>query len=219
MVHVWEKATWKVGFKYPEANIVIGTRFSPDGKLLATSTHSNAQLISLRPEIKANASDPELWAALLGDDAEAAYRAVWTLSEQPSRALAFLKAKITGPIRLDMAQVKHWIEMLDSEQFTEREAGTKNLAEKSRLVVAQLKAALAKPTSAEMRTRLERLLNAIPNSPTAAERAQIRAAEILERIGNVPAKQLLQAWAEGVPKAVLTREALASLHRMKAKDQ
>jgi hypothetical protein len=198
---------------------VIGTRFSPDGKLLATSTHSNAQLVSLRPEWKARASDSELWADLLGDDAEAAYRAIWMLSEQPSRALALLESKISGPIHLDRTQVKRWIEMLDSDQFTQRQAGTKNLAEKGRLVVPQLKAARAQPTSVEMRTRLDRLLSAIPDSPTAAERAQIRAAEILERIGDARARQLLQAWAEGTPGAILTREALTSLHRLKAKGQ
>ena len=197
----------------------MGTRFSPDGKLLATSTHSNAQLVSLRPELKASAGDAELWADLRGDDAAAAYRAIWTLSEQPSRALALLEAKIRGPIRLDMAEVKRWIEMLDSDQFTQRETGTKNLAEKGRLVAPQLKAARAQPTSVELRMRLDRLLSDIPDSPTALERAHIRAAEILERIGDARARQILQSWAEGAPGAILTREALASLHRLKAKGQ
>ena len=44
---------------------------------------------------------------------------------------------------------------------------------------------------------------------------QIRAVEVLERVGKREARQLLQTLAEGDREASLTRDATAALHRLR----
>jgi len=45
----------------------------------------------------------------------------------------------------------------------------------------------------------------------------LRALEVLERIGNTPAKQLLAQLADGAPEATFTREARNSCKRLERK--
>jgi hypothetical protein len=68
--------------------------------------------------------------------------------------------------------------------------------------------------SLETRQRLERLLRSL-DELTPDQRRGIRAVEITENLGTPAARKLLQTLAAGAPAARLTREAQASLERLK----
>jgi HEAT repeat protein len=77
--------------------------------------------------------------------------------------------------------------------------------------------ALSRRPSAEARRQLRRLLDKIDKHPLLPEDWQaLRAVEALEHIGSPAAVRLLTTLAKGVPDARLTREAKASLARLKA---
>src|SRR5262249_34031554 len=72
------------------------------------------------------------------------------------------------------------------------------------------------PASSEAKRRIEVLLAALDGPPADADVVrQIRAVELLERIGTSEARQLLVALAQGDAAARLTREAAGALRRMR----
>jgi hypothetical protein len=77
-----------------------------------------------------------------------------------------------------------------------------------------LREALKKGPSAELKRRVEALLERLDDVESAPERLQaFRAVEVLERIGSPAARKVLEELAKGAPHARLTREARASLQR------
>ena len=64
----------------------------------------------------------------------------------------------------------------------------------------------------EVAHRVEDLLKLLQDGIVSPDRLrQLRAVEVLERIGNPDAKKLLQSLTRGVPEAALTRESAAAL--------
>jgi hypothetical protein len=92
----------------------------------------------------------------------------------------------------------------------------RELCDLGRLVEPDLRAALAKAKSEEVRTRLERLLVQVPRMRTGDEWVQARAVLALELAGTGAAKKVLAEWAAGAPGARLTMDAKAALARLAA---
>jgi hypothetical protein len=67
--------------------------------------------------------------------------------------------------------------------------------------------------SLERRRRLDALLQRLV-VPSGDRLGELRAVEVLERIGTREAEHLLKKLAKGAPEARLTREAKASLQRL-----
>ncbi|TMQ32242.1 MAG: hypothetical protein E6K70_19610 [Planctomycetota bacterium] len=107
------------------------------------------------------------------------------------------------------------IQDLDSGRFADRENASRALEALGELAAPELEAALRNPVSAEVRRRIESILDkaraaAIPPNVLRA----VRAVEVLDRIGTKEARAILASLAQGVPNARLTREAKASLARI-----
>ena len=78
-----------------------------------------------------------------------------------------------------------------------------------------LRAILVGQPSAELRRRVEELLRKLDGPMLASRRLRdLRAVELLERIGTAEARQVLERTAKGTVEARLTREAKASLERL-----
>jgi hypothetical protein len=89
----------------------------------------------------------------------------------------------------------------------------------SEAIETQLKRVLAARPSAEVRRRIKVLLDRNVNHrlyPTPARLRHERAIEVLEQIGDGPARQLLTLLAQGAPAASLTLDARGALERLAA---
>lgn len=159
----------------------------------------------------------QLWAVLGETDPAVARRAADGLVARPAETVRLLSEQLRPVPAPDPGQVAAWAAALDSDSFREREAATRGLAGLGETVEPDLKSALSHSVSSEARTRLERLLARLRRDrlhPSADRRRQARAIEVLERIGDPAARDLLAALAGGAPAARPTVDAAAALDRL-----
>jgi RNA polymerase sigma factor (sigma-70 family) len=157
-----------------------------------------------------------LWAALLSPDPGRAYEAIAALVAVPNQAVPFLQERllVPPPPPPDPQQLTQWIADLDSDQFAVRQNATVALEKIGPAAEPALRKALAGNLTLDMRRRLERLLERAAVIPPEDLR-QLRAIQVLEYAGTPEAKRLLERLAKGPEDARLTREAQASLGRLR----
>lgn len=159
----------------------------------------------------------ELWGELSSAEAGLAYRAMAALATTSAEAVALVREKLPpvkdGP---DDATIDRLVADLDSPTFATREKAMAALDRFGDVIVPGLRARLADAKSQEVRQRLVRLLGKLdPATPTGDRLRELRALELLERLGTPDAQKVLQEWASGTPQARRTREAAEALKRMK----
>jgi hypothetical protein len=106
---------------------------------------------------------------------------------------------------------------LDSDAFTARDQAAKELQKMAESALPALRKALTGQPALEVRRRVQELLEPLDRLLSPQQLYVLRAVEVLERIGSPEARRLMEALAEGIPEAHLTREAKASLHRLAGK--
>ena len=213
-VKVWEVATGRLvrrfdGHDLPVAQVAV----SPDGR----STFSGGrdgfvnQWDLTPPTSNRPATPEELWAAVLTPDPAAGVPAAWRLIGD-EKLRAFALQKLPPVSKPDAAKVATRIGELDAPAFADRRAATRELQGFSRTVEVELRDALQKTPSAEVRQRLEGLIARFDKKYSPEEFGAMRLVHACEwhRL-----KEPLTAWAAGAPAAVLTREAKAALSRLK----
>src|SRR5262249_22206725 len=148
-------------------------------------------------------------------DAARAYQAVLELAASAQATVPALKARLKPAAPVDPARLARLVADLNHDKFKERERATKELEALGELAAPALRKALATGPSAETKQRATQLLLRFEIPVTAAELLRsVRAIEVLERIGNPEARQLLQSLAKGADEARLTWEAKAALKRL-----
>lgn len=120
-----------------------------------------------------------------------------------------LKVKFTPP---DEERVAQLIADLDADAFGKREQAEKALAQMGPPALPALRAALDKARSAEMRMRLQRLIDGSKDLPELLQ-AQ-RGLEVLVALRTPEAKQLVEQIAKGEEKEWLTQAAKKALARL-----
>jgi WD40 repeat protein len=209
--------------KWP-GSVCLG--FSPDSKMLATGQAEGTVVVwrepvpkrpSIQANVKADAAQLQKWWNDLADkDARRAYAAINAFCDASTETTQFLRgclkpaAEASGPIR-------QLIDDLDAPQFTRRAAATKELTAMREQAEPALRQILQGNPSPEQRRRIEIILEGMPDSPETIR--HVRAAEVLERIGNADALALLERLATGLPASRLTREARASLNRLTHREE
>jgi WD40 repeat protein len=223
LVYLWEVATGKQRLRPEGVQDWTGTlAFSRDGRYLITGGSDTAALVwDLRAVAGATPRLAEgelkaLWADLAGDDAAKAYRAVLCLAAAPEQAVPFLNEALAPVPRADEGRIARLVADLDADDFTTRTRASAELAKLGEAAVAPLRKALAGKPSAELRRRCEQLLAPWDNLlPSGEPLRALRAVEALEQAGTKEARALLQRLAGGAEGAGLTREARASLARLR----
>jgi hypothetical protein len=193
--------------------------FSQDGRRIASAGGQDCtaliwQVFGPGPADQTEAALAAQWDDLAGN-ATTAHRAIGALIGAKG-AVPFLAQRLSPAAAVAAERLTQLIADLDSPRFATRAEAEKELARLADLAATALQQALANNPTLEARQRIERLLQGIDEPITNAEMLrQLRAVEALEYIGTADARQLLQRLAEGAPDARLTRDAKASLERLR----
>jgi len=196
--------------------------FSADGRRLAAGSADTTAWVwdvaGLVPALErdAKADLAACWERLSGSDGAEAAGPTWALVAVGDEAVAFL-AKRLEPAVVDAAMIADLVRRLDADEFEAREAAEAALADLGPDAVLALREALARSPSAEVRGRAARLLEVVGGLKltSGASLRQARAVGVLERIGTPAAREALRRLAGGAPGARLTRDAKASLARLR----
>ncbi len=224
VIQLWDLATGKELLRRQVHDAPVDSlAFSPDGKRLATGHPDSAILVwdvsaayerRVRPP-PAKARELEAWWQDLAGDAPQAHRAIWSLAGVPAQAVPLLRDRLRPAVALPADELRRLVQDLDSPRFERREEASRRLAELGEDAEPTLRKALADKPSAEARKRLERIL-ALPRSvPLPEALRSLRALQILEAIGDEPARRVLGRLAGGAADSRLTREARAAGDRLR----
>jgi hypothetical protein len=222
-IQLWDLATGKELLRRPGHDApVYCMAFSPDGKRLTTG-HADSQILvwdvaaayKRRPRPgPAEARELETWWKDLAGDAPRAHLAIWGLVDVPTQAVPLLRDRLRPAVALPADELHGLVQDLDSPQFSRREAASRRLVEMGEEAEPTLRQALADKPSAEARRRLERILSGPRLIPPPELLRSLRALQVLEAIGDEPARHVLGRLAEGATDSRLTREAQAALDRL-----
>jgi WD40 repeat protein len=198
--------------------------FAPDGKTLISAGYDTTILfwdvaaVAQRPPPQITSLSPQeweaQWAQLAGADAAQAYQAMQRLIAAGRLTLDSVTQPLHPAAAVESQRLDLLLKDLDGNQFAVREKATRELEQLADTVEPELRRALAEAgASLEVRRRLERILAKvkIPSGPRLQE---LRAVEVLERIGTPEALEALKRLAGGAPGVRLTEEAKASLERL-----
>jgi sugar lactone lactonase YvrE len=159
-----------------------------------------------------------LWTDLAGSDAKKAYQAILKLAQSEKEALPYLKdhmlaVKEEKEKPVDAQLIAKLIADLDNDDSDVRDKATDDLKQMGKAAEPAIREALKGRTSAEVRIRLELLLDKVPG--VQGEPLRIgRATEALEFSGSPAAKELLTTLAKEAVKPEMKAEAKAALERL-----
>jgi RNA polymerase sigma factor (sigma-70 family) len=217
-VRLWELATGRLrATMVGHLGEVRSLAFSRDGRVLASGGGDTTILTwdlagppsrPTRPKLAA------LWADLADGDAVKAYQAVREFSAARKEGISFLRGRLKPVPPADRERFARLLADLDSDTFAVREKAAAELAEQGAAVEALVRQALEDKPSQEVRRRLEQLLGDL-GAPSPNRLRVLRAVEALEHAGGAQERQLLEELGGGAPGAWLTREAKASLERLR----
>ena len=222
---VWDTATGqKVACFQAQTGPVTCAAFAADGKTIVAGNGDHTLLawdlgkIAATPDLPRNMDVAELkkaWEELAGDDAPLAYRTVGRSIAAHTDSVPFLGERLRPMPPLK--PIEPLIADLNSDKFSVRQIATRELEDMGEAAESALRQALLQSGSLEFRRRIEILLRKLNQSPTGSQLRILRALTVLERTGSKAARDLLQTLAAGASEARQTREARASLERIKAK--
>jgi hypothetical protein len=185
------------------------------GHYFATHSHGHAvQIWDFRgrhagyPTTLTLAELERLWTQLLQHDAEASFQALRRLAAAPTSTIPFVRERV-APAK-PSPKLNDWLRDLDSPSFAEREAAARELMRLADIHQPELRDTRRTTTSADLRTRLDRILaSAEYGSPTMIRRERI--VELADWCDTPDAVALLKSWANGSANAGLTLAARTTL--------
>jgi RNA polymerase sigma factor (sigma-70 family) len=217
-LRVYELATGQeVLRREPPPDAFVGSlTFAADSRTLVTGlTDSTVVVWDLFPAPRGPDDLPTAWDELANVDGRRAHRALASLVGAGDRAVELLSEHLEPARRPESAGLAKLLAEPDSDRFEVRKKANNELAAMGELARPALERARANMPSAEVRRRIDDLLDVIGNPiPAAATLRRARAVAVLEHVGSPSARRLLGRLAEGAPESRLTQEAKASLRRL-----
>jgi RNA polymerase sigma factor (sigma-70 family) len=222
-VRLWDAATGREEKRLDGHHAaVLALAFSADGRTLVTGSVDTTVLIwdvtdlagrgKRAPTELTAAERAGLWDDLAGADAARAYTAVGKFTAGRG-TVAFLADRLRPAVPPDARRLAQMLEGLKSERFAERQKAAAEIEVLGDQAEPALRDLLKGQPTLEVRQRAEQLLVRIA-TPAGERLRALRAVEVLEHLGDAPARRLLAALAKGAPQARLTREAQQSLERL-----
>jgi RNA polymerase sigma factor (sigma-70 family) len=225
-VRLWEVATGHERHHFSGTQDgVFQVLFSPDGKLLASNSTDTGALIwdvegryAKRPSATPLTAEEgaALWTGLDDADAAAAFAAIRRLLARPGPAVELLRQRLRPAPAVEEKAVRGLLRDLDADDFAARKKAAAELEAVADRAAPVLRKVLAENPSAETKRQIEHVLElALPSAPQ--RRRELRAVEVLERLGTPEACELLAALAGGEKESFLTSEARAAVGRLKGR--
>jgi hypothetical protein len=223
-VFLWEVATGKLRQSLTGHEGQVATlAFAADGRTLVSGSQDTTILVwsitsspddDIPTPLKPN-DLKRLWTALGDEDVPRAYQAVWDLIGCSERAVPFLKDQLHPVPAADSSRIVRLLGQLDNPRFEVRQKATAELEKFGELATPELRQVLQGRPSPEVRRRAEHLLDLAEAQSLSPEGIRtLRAVEVLERIANPEARQVLQRLGAGAPGATVTQEARTALKRL-----
>ncbi len=219
VLQIWETATWtKRNAFQGHRDQVTALTFAPSGQLLSGSLDTTVLAWDLRPPRVAESVTLEsAWNALAAREAGESFQSEGRFLSAPADTVRYFADRVKPVDAPAPERVQRLLADLDSDDFAVREAASKALEGLDHQAIPYLEATLESTKSAEVRGRVQRILEQLWGAAIPPEQLrQVRAVAILEGIGDGASKDLLKRWADGPAGALLTREAAAALKRLKA---
>jgi WD40 repeat protein len=216
-VRLWETASAQERRRYDgHESWVQWIDFAPDGGRLAAANMDGTALVwqvfDPAPAQRSAEDLKALWADL-AKGGTTAHRAMAGLVAVRETA-GFISGSIRPAVKPTDDQVKKWIGDLGSTDFATRETAHEALLGVCELIEPALRVALKAAADAEVRRRLNDLLEKIPHVESRPDRLrELRAVEVLEHIGTEKARATLRTLAAGAPGALSTEAAKEALAR------
>jgi WD40 repeat protein len=198
--------------------------FSPDGRTFASGGNGEFAILIWdgtgllqNGRLRTTPLPPEdlaaLWMDLGSPDGARAHQAVWRMVAAQEQALSCLGGRLRPAPSASPKRIAGLIADLDNDDFAVRTRAGQELEKLREVAEPALRRAIAGQPSAEVRRRVQGLLDQL--APCSAERlVEVRALAVLEHLGTPEARQQLVDLADGAPEARLTQEARASLERL-----
>jgi hypothetical protein len=156
------------------------------------------------------------WTALAGANAAEAFWSTQRLAASGG-TVEYLRERLCSAPPADDERINRCVGELQSEVPGVRDKAAAELDTFGEAVLPACRRALAGRASPEARVRLQAILDKFANGlrlQPGNDLRNARAVELLEWIGDRPARELLEHLARGFPEARLTRDARASLDRL-----
>ncbi|HEV3259357.1 MAG TPA: sigma-70 family RNA polymerase sigma factor [Gemmataceae bacterium] len=219
VIQIWEVATWtkRNEFKGYQDRLITLT-FGPGGQLFSGNVDTTVLAWDTRPPRVADSVSLEsAWNDLATREAGASFKSEGRFLAAPADTVKLFAEKIRPVEALDPKRIQRLLADLDSEEFAVREAASKALLGLDQQAKPYLEETLKSAKSAEVRTRVRRILEQQQRAAIPSEQLrQIRGVMVLELIGDGKSKNLLKKWAGGPAGTMLTMEASAALKRLEA---
>jgi RNA polymerase sigma factor (sigma-70 family) len=197
--------------------------FAPDGRSLVSGSADGTALVwDLTGQEQAKKQPGPLtvaelaahW-ALLGDPKSAdAHRAVLALANAPKQGAPFLRTRLAESPPPDPKAVAKWLAELDHDEFDKRQTAARELARCGKSVEAELRRARLETPSAEVRRRLDELLEKLAAQKMDERLRAQRVVAILELIATEEARELLADLAREAGTEDLRRRSESALQRL-----
>ncbi len=206
---------------------LICLAFSPDGKRLVSSSADTTMLVwdvagvlarQRRPDVPTDTALNAAWTDLGSHDQARVCSAMAVLIDFPGRSVPLLRMRLRPVTAVDVTKIARHVAELDSDDLATRERASRELEKADEQAKETLRRLLDGKPSAEARRRAERLLRELA-APFSDENRlhEMRALEVLERIGSAEALRVVETLAGGAKGAWQTREAAAAAERLRGR--
>jgi hypothetical protein len=176
-----------------------------------------------KTEVKAELKPADLdrlWQELASDDPAVSAPALWALTAGKKESVPYLRDHLKPGPAPDEKEILKLIADLDDERFKVREAAEEELGKRGEAATALLRKALRETNSAEVRTRVERLLEKRKSADEmgSPEHQRLRrVVRLLETVGSDEAKKALEALGKEAAHDRVRQEAKKALERLAAR--